>query len=310
MSVENFSYTENSIQFIWVQIKCWLLRRLTQNSTSLFLRGKDIISVLPQVSGDHELVITRLIESFAESGYDNFLVDIGANIGLISCQSGRKFKEIHMFEPNPICCRVLEANSLISLHNKEFKIHEFGLGEKDDCVNLTVPRNNWGGAYIHDQNNCYDLDILFRKDGFIDFDDGNYFELQIPIKSAKNKLSELFSALLERNLKSGVIKIDVEGYELVILKGIADALPKDMKIQIIFESLDPDFKVDKVLEEFICRCVTVYTLSEGFPWNKYRMKLPNVVKAIFIIFKFTIKTVLKRLKEGEYCKGTLVIQVD
>jgi FkbM family methyltransferase len=309
MNIKDFSYTESSIYFIWTQFRCQLFRMLTRNSTSLFLRGNDTISALPQISGKHEPTNTKLIELFAEKGYSDFLVDIGANIGLISCQVGQKFKEIHMYEPNPICCRILEANSLISLGNREFKIYEFGLGEEDGSFKLNVPRNNWGGAYIEEQN-CYDLNTIIGKDRFKNFDSENYYEIQILVKSARYKLSELFSELLDKDLKCGVIKIDVEGYEPVILEGIADALPEDMKLQVIFESLDSNFEISKVLEKFRNRCVTAYILSENFPWKGKRMKLPNFIKIIFVLFRFSIKTVVKKLNVGDYSKGMLIVQVD
>ena len=60
-------------------------------------------------NGVYEPHIKFLIDYLAEKGYSDFLIDIGANIGLTSCQSGNSFKEIHMFEPNPDCVNILKV---------------------------------------------------------------------------------------------------------------------------------------------------------------------------------------------------------
>ncbi len=93
------------------------------------LEGGDSISLGALSDGIHEPDTTSLIKSFADGGYDNFLIDIGANIGLISCQTANNFSEVHMYEPNPLCCHVLAVNSKISISNSVSKIYNFGLGD-------------------------------------------------------------------------------------------------------------------------------------------------------------------------------------
>lgn len=57
-------------------------RFLTRNSSAIFLKGKDLISLDPLLFGIHEPVITNLIYEFSKSGYNDFLLDIGSNIGI------------------------------------------------------------------------------------------------------------------------------------------------------------------------------------------------------------------------------------
>ena len=40
----------------------------------------------------------------------DFLIDIVANIGMTSVQSGLCFKEVHLYEPNPECISILKLN--------------------------------------------------------------------------------------------------------------------------------------------------------------------------------------------------------
>src|ERR1039457_1398249 len=80
-----FEYCESAFGYLHNKITCGLFKYLTKNSTNLFLKGKDIISIYPQTVGIHEPTITSLIDHFASNGYSDFLIDIGANIGLTSC---------------------------------------------------------------------------------------------------------------------------------------------------------------------------------------------------------------------------------
>ncbi|MBX9837544.1 MAG: FkbM family methyltransferase [Silvanigrellaceae bacterium] len=176
-------YEESGLSIIKNAIKDKLFLKSTKNSMDLFLRGRDIISVYPQTHGTHEPHIINLISNLSAIGFSDFLIDIGANIGLTSCQSGKNFKEVHMFEPNPYCCKILEVNSKIALNKTNYKIYEFGLGDQNIKSVLTVPINNWGGAFIKDESNSYDEATLLKKDGFEVYDESNYFNVEIEVKN-------------------------------------------------------------------------------------------------------------------------------
>ena len=76
------------------------------------------------------------------------LYDIGANIGLTSCQNGNDFAELHMFEPNPLCQHILEVNTALTLTKPKVTIHRFALGAEDKRTRLMVPRHSWGGVEV------------------------------------------------------------------------------------------------------------------------------------------------------------------
>jgi hypothetical protein len=163
-----FTRAESCSDLIRFGIKSWMFRKLTRDSSDLFFRGRDIISVRSQISGTWEPTLTALIAHFADTGYDDFLIDIGANIGLVSSQSGNRFKHVHMFEPNPHCCNLIEVNTAIAL-NVPKTLHRYGLGDCDKTCELTVPKHNWGGAFVNDGANTYDKAILAAKDGFAEY---------------------------------------------------------------------------------------------------------------------------------------------
>ena len=299
-----FSFVENSFDLAWGEVRAALFRKLTTNSCNLFLRGGDVISVSPLLSGTHEPALTNLIDSFSEAGYSDFLIDIGANIGLISCQVGLAFEEIHMYEPNPLCRKILEVNAAIALDGARCNIYPVGLGDKDKTVCLTVPKQNWGGAFVEDSSNSYDAATLAAKDRFTSLDSKNYFDVEIEIRDTATELRGVFSDLGSRGRSRGVIKIDVEGYEPVVLKGIADALPRDMSVYIVFESWDPNFDIDDILKAFGGRARAV-RLVRHIPWKRSWWRW---AKALSLCFSGKIVTRLEPVTSAN-CNGDIVLEI-
>jgi FkbM family methyltransferase len=154
----------------------------------LFFRGQDIISISPLANGSYDSGMSSLMGYFAGHGFQDFLIDIGANIGLVSCESGHHFKEIHLFEPNPYAACVLKANCFIALKSARYEIHEYGLGARNETLKLHVPYDNWGGAFVVSPENAYDLDQLSAKDGYGKFDLKNYGLVDVPIRNASSEL--------------------------------------------------------------------------------------------------------------------------
>jgi FkbM family methyltransferase len=176
-------YEETLLKVIKYLFKSRIFNLLTKKSSGLFLRGKDIISVNPQIFGIHEEPLTNLIKHYVKNGYKDFLIDIGANIGLTSCQNGGDFTEVHMFEPNPLCCNILEVNAWLAFDSAKFNIYRYGLGESNKKCSLTVPKHNWGGAFIRDKNNSYSDNILASKDRFETIDSKNSYSRRYSITS-------------------------------------------------------------------------------------------------------------------------------
>jgi FkbM family methyltransferase len=250
MMKKNYSLKESLFQRHISRKKESLYRWLTKDSLPLFLRGKDEISIHPQVYGYHEVRIKKLMAFAVENGQSDFLVDIGANIGLSTCQSGDLFKEVHCFEPNPDCFDILKVNTSIALKNAKLFLYKIGLGSDTKTLKLVVPKHNWGGAFVYDENNTYSTELLASKDGFNSFEWSNYNVVDIAIESANEVFKNLFSGLSARGLKKGFVKIDVEGYEPVVISALASQLPKDFEITIVFESFDRAINIESVKESF------------------------------------------------------------
>jgi FkbM family methyltransferase len=255
---------------------------ITKKSLPIFLRGGDVISVLPQALGYHEIRVRELINTSAKEGYKDFLLDIGANIGLSSCQSGDLFKEVHCYEPNPDCFQILKINTKISLKTCKVVLNNFGLGLIDDQSQLYVPRGNWGGAFIHDEANMYTDEEVSSKDGYAGFSSDNYEIVSISIKDSVPHFSQLFAELKSRGLRKGFIKIDVEGYENVVLEAIAKSIPENVEVVILFECFTKGFNPTALLEKFHGRAKPYRLVRSP---EKYLGKL-NRLKKIFAQFGY------------------------
>ncbi len=227
-----------------------LFQSLTRSALPLFVRGQDIISVNPMVVGSHEPHVLKTLERFANEGFADFLLDIGANIGLTSSVVGKCFKKVVLFEPNPLCLGVLESNLAISLGDTPYDIRRYGLGSSNEKLTLKIPRANWGGAYILSKDNAYSDETLLTKDGLFKNDLQNYLSQVIDIRNAVDILKDVFEKFRLEGSLSGSIKIDVEGFEVVVLKSIAEALPKEMELSIIFEYWGDQFPIEEVLSSF------------------------------------------------------------
>jgi FkbM family methyltransferase len=248
--ISSYKVRESIVSRYKNKIKSAVFARLTANGMPYFTRGGDAISVSSQIHGYHELPVRRLFEGAAKSGYSDFMIDIGANIGLSSCQSGNLFNEVHCFEPNPNCFSILSVNTRIAIDAHRLNLYNLGFGAERSTGRLLVPKHNWGGGFVLDENNAYTIDLLAQKDGFQKFDPENYHDLEIEIHPAAEIFKRLFANLLERKLLKGVIKIDVEGYESLVLRSLAQTLPSEMELLVVFESFDKGLDHKSLVSEF------------------------------------------------------------
>tara|TARA_B100000035_G_C20922884_1_gene519338 strand:+ start:279 stop:959 length:681 start_codon:yes stop_codon:yes gene_type:complete len=126
------------------------------------------------------------------------LLDIGANIGFYSILLSNEFAKIYSFEPNRRNFRVLKKN--IENNNlKKIKIFNYGLGENKEIL---LGKSKTKGE-------------LFQTSGFAVSKDNC---------EGEKVLIEKGDSVLEFKDKTMTIKIDVEGFELFVLRGIKKIL--------------------------------------------------------------------------------------
>lgn len=281
-----------------------LFKKITKKSPKLFLRGGDVISTGALLEGVHEKPLTNMIKYYVKNNLSDFFIDIGANIGLTSCQNGADFKRVVCFEPNRLCANILKTNLAISLPKGNFVINEFALGDADGSYELYVPKSNWGGAFIKSNKNSYSDGILASKDGYQDISLENYVVEKIEVRSTEKIFLELFSSLKSEGHSRGVIKIDVEGFEEVVLEGIGKTIPFDISVMIVFENWDENLNFDKIRSLFPNRSIKLKKLECTISDAKY----PKYLKMLALIFGAD-KTHLVGIESAASAVGDVVIEV-
>ncbi len=281
-----------------------LFKKLTRNAMPVFVRGGDLISIQPMALGHYEPEVVELIQHGVGNGLSDFFLDIGANIGLISCQVGYLFKHIHVFEPNPDCLSLLQINLKSVLHHQEFELHPYALGAEKATLTLMVPFDNWGGAFIASTDNEYSPEILAHKEGFKSFDPNQYQAHEVKVESAQEVLSSLFSTMNAKGLKKGIVKIDVEGFESLVLKALAKAIPADFQVMVIFENWNKDALVPVFFTEAKLKAMFYFLTNDLYPWPK----LPRFVNSIYNFIRGGHRNFLAPIQE-KLPAGTCVLML-
>jgi len=151
----------------------------------------------------------------------SIVIDIGANIGHHSLFASTIAFQVHAFEPFPDVSKFIlnkiEVNNLDNLI-----LHKFGLGENEELLpyNPPIGCNTGTGSFVNPIKN------------------GS--EILLPIINGDS----YFKSNVIKNIS--FIKIDVEGYESNVFKGLSNIITKDRPI-VFFEwsntSIEQSFNV-------------------------------------------------------------------
>ncbi len=132
---------------------------------------------------------------------EGLVLDIGANLGIMTAHLAKKFKraEIWAFEPIPDNLRVLKS-VISSLSNRNIKIFELALGEKPGRTKMVLPEV--------EEVQMQGLSHVVH-DSITEFNDGRFFEVEV----------ETLDRIIPSNQSVSGIKLDVENFEYFVLKG-------------------------------------------------------------------------------------------
>lgn len=124
--------------------------------------------------------------------------DVGAHIGTYACMVGRKSDqiEVHAFEPHPDSVRAIDHNA--SLNGVNIHEHRCFLSDENDAVEISA-----GGE-------------VGTRTGLLGLEEQSGTE--IPVRKGSDYVSE------NGLQKPTVLKIDVDGAEMRVLRGIEDLL--------------------------------------------------------------------------------------
>lgn len=140
------------------------------------------------------------------------LIDVGANVGLVTLLLADKLQNAQLFEPNPIAAGRARAN--LELNGLLFEVHEIALSDKTGTVEL----EDEGGV-----SSCNRTVVGFSTSA--------------PTRIVPCMQLDRFLADHTLSQPISVIKIDVEGHENSVLRGMMECLRRHRPRVVMFEYL-------------------------------------------------------------------------
>jgi FkbM family methyltransferase len=164
--------------------------------------------------GSYEKFLIRSIcKALPENGV---FVDVGANVGFISQHIARRFQNVRVFafEPNPRIYPILQKNLKAFPHCESFHV---GLGANEGHL-----------EFFHGEESCVGSFVP----GYTSQHPGNYLRGHI----AKSKVQVTTGDTVLSHIGTiDVMKMDVEGYEIEVLRGMSKLLAEGAIKTIFFE---------------------------------------------------------------------------
>lgn len=159
------------------------------------------------LSGDYEPSTRNFIESHVTSGAICF--DIGANIGLMTIDFAKKVGpkgQVLAFEPHPEISKVLSANIERNNLSDRVQIFNCGLADANRAGLLHTFNDNWSNKGMSSlvSSHCDGLDQ----------------KLEVPLMTLDRFVAD------HEIKKIDYIKVDIQGAELLFLKGAKETLTR------------------------------------------------------------------------------------
>lgn len=195
------------------QLNVWVSKK---NYPSLACIPDDHIGREIIVKGLHEegllnFLFKKMLVSWISEFKTGVILDVGANIGNHTCFFARYFQHVIAFEPNPVAYRLLQANLALN-RLKNVSLIKVGLSDLAADHNFVQTRGNLGGSGF------FEADKTRNDDQFI---------LRVEVGD-----SEIIKLNLNEPIR--MIKVDVEGFEYPVLKGLKDTIAANKPI-LMFE---------------------------------------------------------------------------
>jgi FkbM family methyltransferase len=187
----------------------------TENTIRMMLDIEDIRSVPFTViaEGPYEQFQAQILFAFGQSAHG--FLDIGANMGFYSLALAtlNPALSVHSFEPQPRIYSSFAKNISLNRLESQVKIYNYGLGSRDDDLNMYIPRftGSGGGSFAN----------LHKEEGHAE-------EFLVRVRT--------LDTFVHFKSNTDLIKVDVEGFEFEVLSGGLELI-ESTKPTIVIELL-------------------------------------------------------------------------
>ena len=197
--------------------------------------------------GEYEPDNLDVLLSFVRD--DTVFLDIGANLGFFGLTIARRVQrhgKVHAFEPNPEMVRLFRASAFLNgfgdLNEATLTpivIHNCAVGDANREAEFWAPPYHTGGAAL--------VSGAAQQNG-------TSFLAQI------RTLDDMFGP----DFSCDLVKIDVEGHEINVLRGMEKLIARSPRIKILFEKLSPHAGCEKSLKSFFeSKHISLYAVHPG-----------------------------------------------
>lgn len=167
-------------------------------------------------------------------------LDVGANVGQYTGLLSNISKEVWSFEPVEYCLR-----ELFSLKYENLNVVPCALGESSGSVEMFIPKKNGNFLYALSSISSNSLDLTSSEKTLIEIKTLDSFENRINFKEID------------------FVKIDVEGFELSVLKGMRRVLENAKPVFLIEIEVRHNRDYHKVFEYLRSFDYYPYYTSDG-----------------------------------------------
>lgn len=161
---------------------------------------------------------------------DNIFIDIGSHVGTYSINLAPYCKKVYAFEAQRLTyyqlCGSIALNNLTNIY-----AHNCGISSYEDkgkTLDLNIISLDGGGS-------TFDLQSVVERNGTV-------------LQTEKVLMNTIDDFNIESNI--GLIKIDIESYELNAIKGMLNTLKRANNPPILFEVWSDDFNIARRQEIF------------------------------------------------------------
>lgn len=192
------------------------------------------------MDGYWESWLTQCLARIIQPG--DVCIDIGANLGyyslLMSELAGEKGRTIAI-EPNPHVAKLLRFSEF--LHSWNFEVIEKAVSDNEGSAVLTIPGKSYGGASLKN-------------------DPGSPFSSTSEVTVGLTTIDCIASELkLE---KVDVIKIDVEGLEPQVFKGMTKTIASNPGLQIVMEYSPFSYNDPRAFSEYLKENFRIHRIKD------------------------------------------------
>ncbi|MCW0394155.1 hypothetical protein NB696_002689 [Xanthomonas sacchari] len=205
--------TKASVCMVPRGVNGWPLERVATDAGELWFPLADkVMREYARNSGRWDIDVAKVLFDCCASQEQGVFVDIGANVGYFSCLLSERFHDLRTFafEPHPLIYDVLALNTW--KYGSRIQLHSCALGSKRGTVALETATNNLGDTRGVEEDVANTVAPLVSLD-------------------------ELYPDLV-----ASVVKIDVQGAELDVIRGMVGVIRRSPSIRIVVE-FSPDLAI-------------------------------------------------------------------